>query len=98
MLTRLAVNQEPEYEPDETKRSDSDKRTSPTPSRVQPRHNDRREHGTKAGARVKDAGGQGTLLFWEPFCNRLDAGGPKGGAPTTHTRASRGNTTKGNAR
>src|SRR5580700_4896799 len=57
VLLWLAINQQPEHEPNETERSNSNECASPAPPRVQPRHHERCEHGAKARAGIKYTGG-----------------------------------------
>src|SRR5260221_12145058 len=75
MLVRFAVEQKPEYEPDKSYRAGKKKGGAPAPERSHPWRKERSNDGADAGASVEDAGGQGPLLFGEPFGNAFDAGG-----------------------
>src|SRR5260221_8126597 len=51
------------------------------------RNHYRRKNGPDIGARVENARGESTLLFGEPFTNRLDGRGEIPGLPKTQTKA-----------
>src|SRR5258708_30432757 len=75
MLVRFAIQQKQEYEPDKSERASKKKGGAPAPERSHPWRKERSNDGADAGAGVEDAGGQGALLFGEPFGNAFDAGG-----------------------
>src|SRR5216684_3490081 len=97
MLVRFAVQQKPEYEPAKSERASKKKGGAPAPERSHPWRQERRDDGADAGAGVENAGGQGALLFGEPFGDGFDAGGEDAGFAETQ-RETRGRETDEGAR
>src|SRR6267154_1481928 len=79
MFVGFAVEEEPEDEPDKSERAGEKKSGAPAPTRSHPGRDERSDDGADAGAGVEDAGGEGALLFGEPFGDAFGAGGEDAG-------------------
>src|SRR5256886_6041883 len=65
VLFWLAINQQPEHQPEETQRTDANEGPAPAPPCVDPRHYHRREHGDRKSTRLNSSHSQ---ISYAVFC------------------------------
>ena len=73
MLFGLAIQQQPEYEPDESERAGDNECPAPTPVNRDPRHNERSNYGAHVCSGVENSCRQGSLSLREPLGDGFDA-------------------------
>ena len=86
MLLGLAIQQQPEDEPDEPQRPRNHERRAPTPVNRDPRHHKRSHDGADICPGIKDSRRQRPLFFRKPFGYGLNAGRKNSGFAESQCR------------
>src|SRR5208282_138147 len=95
VLVWLAIQQQPEYEPDETQRAHNHKGPAPAPMDGDPGHDQGSNHRAEIRTGVENSRRQRALFFWKPLCYALDAGRKNCGFAETQCRSGKDETGQG---
>lgn len=75
MIFRVAIEKQPEDEPDEAECAGGDEGHLPAEAYGQPGYGERSDDRADIGSGVKNSSGEGALFFGKPFGDGFDAGG-----------------------